>query len=387
VVETQSVPDVIRARLSAGERVLWCGQMPQGLTLRTTDKFSGQSISIWSILAWAGCVFISWGWRPGGDAWWLLGGAALMLIGIVGILVSDAQRRARIHYALTSERVIVAGRAWRDRVQSISLSTLSALSLAEGRNGRGTVSFRGERNDTVTLGAEKNALLEFSAIADSRRVFELIRDAQKRILEQQPGGQQTSAEAVERDRIPDAIDADLSAGEQVLWLGQPRQGLMLRPVDAFVVPFSLILAALIGWACWQWIASVISGKGTPHPDASGFWVVNGVFVLLVLIMFYVLVGRFFVAARRRARTHYALTSERVLIARGRCRLQSVNLRTLSDLPPTKRSDGRGTIWLVPTPPSEGMAEDVFGSTPPRLDLIPDAQRVYQMIRDAQCRLV
>jgi len=331
-----------------------------------------------------------------------------MLIGIVGILVSDAQRRARIHYALTSERVIVAGRAG---IQSISLLTLPGLSLIDGRGGRGTVllgfpSSGNSRDDPTAagrFGIKSTALSRFNMIADARRVYQMIRDAQKRAWEQHPsadaprqaqgelpvkpsGGQQTSAEAVGVDRIPDAIGADLSAGEQVLWLGQPRQGLMLRPMDALVVPLSLVLAALIGLACWQWLAPLISGKGTPHPDASGFWVVNGVFILLVLLMFYVLVGRFFVAARRRARTCYALTSERVLIARGRCRIHSINLRTLSDLPLTGRSDGRGTIWLVPTPPSAGMTEDVFGRMPPHLDTIPDAQRVYQMIRDAQRRL-
>ncbi len=32
----------------------------------------------------------------------------------------------------------------------------------------------------------------------------------------------------------------LEANEKLLWSGQPRRGLMLRPSDAYVIPFSLL---------------------------------------------------------------------------------------------------------------------------------------------------
>jgi len=321
------------------------------------------------------------------NARWLPVGIALVLTGFVVGIVSDARQRARIHYALTSKRVIVAGRAWRARVQSINLSSLFELSLTEWRNGRGTVSFRGELNDTVTLGVEKNIVpLEFGAIADPRRVFEMIRDAQKRVLAQQPGGSPAGANAVEVDRVPAAIGAYLSAGEQVLWLGQPWRGLMLRATDALMVPLTLLVAMVGGFLCWYWFGSWIAG--TLHTEKSGFWFINGLFILLVLLMFYIVVGRFFTDAWQRTKTHYALTGERVLIARGSRRggIQSVNLRTLSDLSLTEGKDGYGTVWLTPMP-SSGASGDVLGiNMSPRLDTIPDAQRVYQMIRDAQRRL-
>ena len=40
--------------------------------------------------------------------------------------------------------------------------------------------------------------------------------------------------------LPAALQRQLAAGEQILWQGKPRQGLMLRSADAYLVPFSLL---------------------------------------------------------------------------------------------------------------------------------------------------
>jgi hypothetical protein len=338
--------------------------------------------------------------HSGSPRWFLTAGLALILIGFVGILVVDARRRARIHYALTSEHVMVVGGSGRGSVQSISLLTLPGLSLIEGGDGCGTVllgfvSWIGSAGyDKMTVsqtGTGNTAQPQFNRIADARRVYQMIRDAQKRVWEQhpseRPGSQPASAEAVQTDRIPAAIDADLSAGEQVLWSGQPRQGLMLRAMDRLMIPLTLLVTIAGGFLCRLWLDTVIFGKGTPYTEKPGIWVINGLYVLLALLMFYILIGRFFTDARRRAKTHYALTNERVLIACGRGRVLSANLRTLPDLSLTEGRNGYGDIWLASVPLNRAASSgDVFGiNTPPYLDTIPDAQRVYQLIRDAQQR--
>ena len=404
MTDAQTIPEQIRTQLSAGEQVLWLGQPPQGLRLLPTAVNQKPSILLLFSPFILGASFM--GKMFSGDPRWLLGGIALALIGIVVSLVFDARRRARIHYALTSERVMITGPSRRGRVQSINLLTLPGLSLVEGRDGHGTVligfaSWLGsaghDRMTTNWPGMGNNAPPQFSMIADARHVCQMIRDAQRRVWTQQPlelsGVQPASAEAVKVDRIPDAIGAHLSAGEQVLWLGQPRQGLMLRATDAIAVPLTLLSAIPIGGLCWLWLAPLITRKQMrmAHLEVSVFWLIDVVFVILVLMMFYALVGRFFTDAWQRAKSHYALTGERVLIARGTGRdgIQSVNLRTLPDLLLTEGKDGYGTVWLTPAPSRPSMTSGGVSdiNTPPHLDTIPDAQRVYQMIRDAQCRLV
>jgi len=399
VTEAQAIPDTIGAHLAADEQVLWLGRPPQGVRLLGTGG-NTQLPGVFYLLLYLGFSASIMG-KNDARWWWLQPvGYVLMLIAVVVSLVSDARQRARIHYALTSERVIVAGRAGRGSVQFISLLTLPGLSLIEGVHGRGTVllgfaAWRGsKRHDWMTTdlpGTGNNAPLQFNMIADARRVYQMIRDAQKRVWGQHPlepsGGQSASAQAIQADRIPASIGADLSADEQVLWIGQPRQGLMLRAMDAVMAPLTLAVAVVVGFLCWYWFSSWIAGA--LHTERSGFWFINGLFIFLVLLVFYILVGRFFTDAWQRAKIHYALTSERLIIARSpaRSRMQSVNLRTLPNPSLFEGKDGCGIVWLSPAPYWKRMtAGNVFDiNNPPYLDTIPDAQRVYQLIRDAQKR--
>jgi hypothetical protein len=99
-----------------------------------------------------------------------------------------------------------------------------------------------------------------------------------------------------------------------------------------------------------------------------------------------MIGRFFIESRQRARTRYAVTSDRIIITSGlfRTTTVSLDLRTLHDLSVETRVDGSGTVFFGPRQPaiSSRRGFPSFGGVP-AFESIADAQRVYNLIREAQ----
>lgn len=177
----------------------------------------------------------------------------------------------------------------------------------------------------------------------------------------------------------DPIRTELSPGEELLWAGQPRQGFVLRAADVFFIPFSLLWG---GFAIFWEVGVLASG-------APWFFALWG--VPFVLAGLYIIFGRFWVEARQRARTYYAVTPERILIISGLFarRVNSLNIDTLSDVSLTERGDGSGTIAFGPTSPYSwwfgSAAWQGFGQYGglPCFELIGDARHVYETVRGAQ----
>ena len=173
------------------------------------------------------------------------------------------------------------------------------------------------------------------------------------------------------------VESLLDADESLLWAGAPRQGLVLRPTDAFMVPFSILWG---GFAIF-WEAGVLA-SGAPW-----FFALWG--VPFVLIGLYFMIGRFFVDARARARTLYALTDHRAIIISGLLSksTRSLPLRTLSDVSLIERRDGSGTIRLGPSPPlgnwDTGLQWPGMGQhASPAFELIPNAKQVHEQVLTA-----
>ena len=175
-----------------------------------------------------------------------------------------------------------------------------------------------------------------------------------------------------------AMTRQLDPGEKLLWSGEPRQGLVLRAADAFLIPFSLLWC---GFAVFWETMAIASGA----PFLFALWGVP--FVLMGL---HVVVGRFFVDARVRARTSYALTDRRVIIVSGLFTptIRTLALRTLGEITLEEKSDGTGTITFGPTHPAarhmRGLAwpgASQFQS--PAFDMIRSVASVHRLVRDAQ----
>jgi hypothetical protein len=176
---------------------------------------------------------------------------------------------------------------------------------------------------------------------------------------------------------PPEITEALDRGERVIWSGQPRQGLMLRGVDAFAIPFALLWTSV---PLFGGLASVMGPKGNP-------------FALLpilpfVLIGLYLLVGRFFVDSAQRRRTYYALTNERILIVSGLSSrsVRSLALRSLEQIDVSERASGQGTITFGRSASGSFVLPGWPGMKsyqPPTFEMIADAAAVAKLIRDAQ----
>ena len=174
------------------------------------------------------------------------------------------------------------------------------------------------------------------------------------------------------------IQKHLDPNEKILWTGQPKQGVMLRGYDVFIIPFSLLWGGFIVF----WEYTVIT-QGAP-----AFFSIFGLpFVALGL---YFVFGRFYAEAKQREKTYYAVTSERVLIISGLFKqsIKSLALRSLSDVSLTEARDNTGLITFGNSLPLAAwfggmslLGMDQF--TGARLDAIENPKQVYQLIREAQ----
>lgn len=176
------------------------------------------------------------------------------------------------------------------------------------------------------------------------------------------------------------IQAQLSSGESLLWSGRPRQGVVFRGSDVFVIPFSLLWC---GFAFF-WIHGAYS-SGAPLP-----FVLFGVpFVLMGL---YFVFGRFIFDSLNRRSTYYGVSNDRVLIVSEfpTAKTKSLGLSTLSDITFSSKPDNSGSITFGA---NHAMAE-MFGGMNwpgmeayqgPKFDMIANVKSVYDTIQNAKKR--
>jgi hypothetical protein len=181
-----------------------------------------------------------------------------------------------------------------------------------------------------------------------------------------------------------ALARELGRSEKMLWSGVPRQGLLFRVGDAFLIPFSLLWT---GFSVF-WEHAAIANHAQP------FFILWGVPFLLVGA--YLIIGRFFLDMYQRARTYYAVTDERIIIVTGLVsrEVKSLSLRTLAEITLREKADGIGTVTFGPVDPRYAMWA---WSTPgwpglsrrltPSFELIPNVRSVYDTIREAQASAI
>ncbi len=175
----------------------------------------------------------------------------------------------------------------------------------------------------------------------------------------------------------DAVNRPLLPGEHVLWEGRPSTGLILRPIEVVLIPFSLMWAGFsVFWNVGVWMI-----------DADGgdlFFKLWGLPFLLAGI--YITVGRFWLDMRQRQHLMYLVTDRRILILKqGRSSTtKSVDIKRLPSLELDERQDGTGTIRFGPA--SSWFGGNNFGIWQPSLDPTPqfirieNARKIFEMIQ-------
>lgn len=172
------------------------------------------------------------------------------------------------------------------------------------------------------------------------------------------------------------IQGQLSSGESLIWSGRPKQGVILRGSDIFLIPFSILWAAFAVF--WEYTAYT---AGAPV----FFLVFGGAFVLMGI---YFVFGRFIIDSLIRRRTYYGLTGNRVLIVTEfpSVKTKSLILSTLSDVTYTSNSDHSGSITFGPQHPMAsifgGMQWPGTGAYQgPQFDMIENVKSVYDILQD------
>jgi hypothetical protein len=181
------------------------------------------------------------------------------------------------------------------------------------------------------------------------------------------------------ENTTDKFRDELNPGERIIWSGRPQQGLMVRPGDALMIPFSLLWG---GFAVFWEFGVVASG-------APFFFTLWG--IPFVLVGLYVILGRFFVDAAQRKKTYYALTNERIIIISGlfNQNIKSLELKKVPELNLSTKGDDKGTITFGALSPMAWMYEGSGFPNPrrypiaPSFEMIDNVKTVYQYIKSLQ----
>jgi len=180
-------------------------------------------------------------------------------------------------------------------------------------------------------------------------------------------------------------DGILQDGEVILWQGQPdtalRWGDLVSPQTAFGAVFSAFSLFWMGSAF-----VMVSGSGAP-----GAFVLFPLFGLPFLaIGLYMVGGRVWIDALRRAGTWYTLTDRTAFVATAFLGRKTLDSYPLAEMPHITLDDGDpGSVLFGGGRPVRGSAHRIEWSAaeaagkPTGFRHIREARRVYGMMRDAR----
>ncbi len=185
------------------------------------------------------------------------------------------------------------------------------------------------------------------------------------------------------DNAKQIVLKELRSAEVLLWLGQPKRGIIFQRSDYFAIPFSFL-----------WSAAVILHEYLAITQkVSLIYILWGIPFLLLIP--YITFGRFWVDFRKRKKTYYTVTNEYVRIISFSLLFQhktgiTLPLKTLPVTYLSEGSKGFGTITFGRSNSSwflQLLQPSRRKTTLPRFEMVENARSIYTLIHDAQnnCR--
>ena len=176
-----------------------------------------------------------------------------------------------------------------------------------------------------------------------------------------------------QNELQDAV----AHNERLLWAGKPKTGVLFRPSDTFLIPFSIL-----------WCGFAIFWESMALQAGSLLFIIFG--IPFVLVGLYITIGRFFADSMRRKNTIYGITTGRVIIKSGifNKELKSINIKNITDLTLTEKPDGSGTILFGPSPAQRAVAFNTGNTWQGSkvvngLEFVEEARKVYNILVQAQ----
>lgn len=177
-----STSDAVRLRLRPSERIVWQGQ---------PDVADFSNRGAWYLIPfsvlWCGFAIL---WEATaitsrGGVFFVLWGLPFVGVGlymVFGRILVAREEARRTHYAVTDQRVLMVGGAFRRRIVEMALDDLPPAQLEVGKHGLGSITF-GTQTSAVRLPPGWPAAgmyaqpLALMSIPDAERVYGLIQEA------------------------------------------------------------------------------------------------------------------------------------------------------------------------------------------------------------------
>jgi hypothetical protein len=171
--------DALSQRLMPGERLVWAGVPQTGIVFKESDTYVIPASLIWTAIALLSLVDDQM-WRGGAINPFNLIILGVGLYATIGRFGLESWLRAGTHYGLTDRRVLILRSRPFKVFTSVALGRLGPIRISEGPNGDGTIWF-GKAAGPITLvsltqngSPTTDEVPQFTAIRDSRKVFDLI---------------------------------------------------------------------------------------------------------------------------------------------------------------------------------------------------------------------